>query len=128
MSPRKKRLHIFICALVVMTSMHRLLWAQQSQPRQTIVLKGATLIDGTGRAPIPDSVIVIEGDKVKTVGGMQTAYPAGATVVDMSGKFVIPGLVDSHVHYQRWLGELLLNYGITTVMSMQSRDGYGEEF
>src|SRR5262249_8053502 len=94
----------------------------------TIVLKGATLIDGAGRGPIPNSVIVIQGDKIKTVGGMQTPYPANATVVDLSAKFVIPGLVDSHVHYQRWLGELLLNYGLTNVMSMQARDSYGEDF
>jgi hypothetical protein len=91
-------------------------------------LKGATLIDGTGGSPIPEAVIVIEGDKIKAVGGRQTAVPADATVVDLAGKVVIPGLVDGHVHYQPWLGELMLNHGVTTVVALQPRDAYGEAY
>ncbi len=102
-------------------------WSQQAGG-QALVLKGATLIDGTGKAPVADAVIVIEGDKVKAVGGKQTSYSAGATVVDLSGKFVIPGLVNSHNHYQPWLGELLLNHGVTSVVALQGRDGYGEAY
>src|SRR5713226_6872571 len=45
-----------------------------------------------------------------------------------SAKNLIPGLVNSHVHYTPWLGELLLNHGITTVLAMQPRDAYGEDY
>lgn len=114
-------------AMVVALSFHQLGWAQQNPPR-VVVLKGATLIDGTGQAPVPDAVVVIEGDKVLAAGGRQTRYPADAAVVELPGKFIIPGLVDSHVHYQRWLGELLLNHGVTTAISMQVRDSYGDAY
>jgi len=110
---------------IVVLSFQQMGWPQQNPTGIVLVLKGATLIDGTGRAPVPDSVVVIQGDKVLAAGGKQTRYPADATVMELAGKFVMPGLVDSHVHYQRWLGELLLNYGVTTAISMQPRDSYG---
>ena len=79
------------------------------------LLKGATVIDGLGHAPVSNAVVVIEGEKIKSLGGKETSYPSGATVIDLSGKFVIPGLVDDHVHYQPWLGELFLNHGVTSI-------------
>ena len=118
---------MYLLALALMAN-YQLGWSQQAGESKPLVLKGATLIDGTGRAPISDAVIVIEGDKVKAVGGKQTKYPADATVLDLSGQFVIPGLVDSHIHYQKWLGELVLNHGITTALAMQPRDTYGEDY
>ena len=114
-----------IVAAMVALSFHPQGWAQQTPAGRVLVLKGATLIDGTGQPPVPNAVVVIEGDKVLAAGGAQTRYPADATVVELGGKFIIPGLVDSHVHYQKWLGELLLNQGVTTVISMQARDSYG---
>ena len=103
-------------------------WSQQNPSSKALVLKGATLIDGTGRPPIPDAVVVIEGDKIKAAGGKGTAYPPDAEVLDFTGKFVIPGFVDSHTHYQPWIGELLLNHGITTAFAIGVRDIYGEEY
>lgn len=85
---------------------------------QTIVLRGATVITGTGSAPISAAVIVIEGDTIRAVGGAATPRPAGATVIDLSGKYIIPGLIESHAHYEEWMGELLLNYGVTTAMGI----------
>jgi hypothetical protein len=117
-----------IVAAMVALSFHPQGWAQQTPAGRVLVLKGATLIDGTGQPPVPNAVVVIEGDKVLAAGGAQTRYPADATVVELGGKFIIPGLVDSHVHYQKWLGELLLNQGVTTVISMQARDSYGAAY
>lgn len=90
--------------------------AQQKPENRPVVLKGATVIDGSGSSPVRDAVIVIEADKIKSFGGKATPYPPDAVVVDLSGKYVIPGLVDSHVHFRPWLGELFLNHGVTTVM------------
>jgi Amidohydrolase family/IPT/TIG domain len=85
---------------------------QESAPT---VLTGATLIDGTGKGAIPDAVIVIEDGKFTSVGGRGTKYPANATVINVAGKFIMPGLVDSHTHSRPWCGELYLNHGVTSV-------------
>jgi imidazolonepropionase-like amidohydrolase len=62
------------------------------------VLSGATLIDGTGGAPRVASVWV-EGDKVLQIGEGGAAVPAGGDeVLDLSGKYLIPGIIDCHVH------------------------------
>src|SRR5437870_11877011 len=90
--------------------------SQQRAEDKPLVLRGATIIDGLGNSPISEGLIVIEQDRIKTVGSKGAAYPPDANVVDVSGKFIIPGLVDSHVHYQPWLGEMFLNYGVTSVM------------
>src|SRR5436309_9038396 len=90
--------------------------SQQRGEDKALVLKGATVIDGLGSPPIPEAVIVVERDRIKAVARKGSAYPSGANVIDVSGKFIIPGLVDSHVHYQPWLGEMFLNYGVTSVM------------
>ena len=66
---------------------------------QTTVLRNVTVIDGTGAAPQNNSAIVITDGKIAYVGPVSgLKAPAGATVKDLSGKFVMPGLIDSHVH------------------------------
>ena len=101
---------LLVCSFIALLS------PQSSLSQQVTVLKGAAIIDGTGKAPIPDGVMVIEGDRIKAVGGKDLSYPADAVVLDLPGKFVIPGLIDSHVHYRPWLGELFLNYGVTSII------------
>jgi imidazolonepropionase-like amidohydrolase len=64
-----------------------------------LVLTGATLIDGTGRDPMEDSVVVAEGSSILEVGKSdQIRIPAGAEVIDVRGKTVMPGMIDCHVH------------------------------
>ena len=64
-----------------------------------IAIVGATVVDGTA-APIPDAVVLIEGDRIRAVGSRaQVALPKGITIVDGRGKWVAPGLVDAHVHF-----------------------------
>ena len=66
---------------------------------ETTVLKNVTVIDGTGAAPQPNSAIVMTDGKIAWVGPVSALKaPAGATVKDLSGKFVMPGIIDSHVH------------------------------
>jgi imidazolonepropionase-like amidohydrolase len=65
----------------------------------TRVLTGATLIDGTGAAPVPDAAVVIEGDRISGVGPRAgLGWPADAEVIDASGRTLIPGLIDAHDH------------------------------
>ena len=83
------------------------------------VIKGATVVDGTGRLPIVNGVIVIQGNTVKAVGAAgKIKIPSGATTVDATGKYVVPGLIDMHVHYREWHGELFLANGVTTVKDL----------
>ncbi|HXZ28910.1 MAG TPA: hypothetical protein VEG08_13035, partial [Terriglobales bacterium] len=59
---------------------------------QVTVIRGATLIDGTGAPPVPDSVIVIEGERIRAVGTAKTAaVPRHAHVIEARGKYVVPG-------------------------------------
>ena len=77
-----------------------------SAAAQTRVLVGATVIDGTGAPALSDAVIVIHGDRMSCVGFRDDcAVPAGAERIDLSGRFVTPGLVDAHVHFSQtgWL-------------------------
>ena len=68
---------------------------------QSTALVGGTVIDGTGRS-IPDATVVVTGDRIACVGpGAECAMPAGATRVDMAGRFITPGLVDAHVHFSQ---------------------------
>lgn len=100
---------------------------------EVTVLRNFTLIDGTGKAPAPASALTITDSRIDWVGAdSQLKAPAGATTVDLAGKYVLPGLIDSHVHlglvdgitqdikfYTRELVEQQLRtyaaYGITTV-------------
>src|SRR5712671_1980469 len=66
---------------------------------QVIVLKGARLIDGTGRPAIENSVLVIEGDHVVAAGKSgAVSIPKDAVVQDVSGKTIMPALVNLHGH------------------------------
>ena len=113
----------------------------------TIVLKGGTLIDGTGRDPISDPVIVVEGERIKEVGTInEVKIPDEDTaqVIDATGKFLMPGLFDCHIHltgvvtfdaYRRYLtpsedvkllisavdAGVILEYGFTTLRDVGSK-------
>jgi len=66
---------------------------------QVKALVGGTLIDGFGGKPIQNSVVIIEGERIKAIGTVgQLAVPAGAEVISTEGMSVLPGLWDMHVH------------------------------
>ena len=66
----------------------------------TIVLVGAAVIDGTGKEPLKDSVVVLSGDKIAEIGHREKVDfdPREAHILDLTGKTVVPGLIDMHVH------------------------------
>jgi len=69
---------------------------RRSAPR---VITGVTLIDGTGRAPIADAALVIDGDRIAAAGARHAmSWPAHAAVIDLRGRTVLPGLIDAHDH------------------------------
>jgi hypothetical protein len=87
------------------------LWAQT----RPLVIEGATLIDGTGRAPVTDSMVIIQDGRFQAVGKRgEVSIPQGAEVIDAKGKSILPGLIDGHCHYRDWMGEVYLAYGVVT--------------
>jgi len=70
------------------------------QTSDTTVISGATLFDGTGSEAIENSIIVIEEDRINCVGSADDcSIPSRAEVIDASGKFITPGMVDAHMHF-----------------------------
>lgn len=62
-------------------------------------LVGGKLIDGTGGASIEDAVVIVEGDRIHSVGKAGAiTVPAGAEIIDVSGKTIMPGLINCHTH------------------------------
>src|ERR1043166_4841276 len=82
---------------------------------QTIAITGATVIDGTGRAPIPDAVVLIRDGRIAALGtAREVAIPASATRIDARGKFLIPGLMDANLH-------LYLNGDLESLIKYEDR-------
>src|SRR5579863_4976087 len=83
----------------------------------TLAIVGATLIDGTGAAPLADAAVVIEKGRIVAVGPRsQVKIPRNAKIVDGQGKTILPGLWDMHAHFEQveW-GPIYLAAGVTTV-------------
>jgi imidazolonepropionase-like amidohydrolase len=81
-----------------------------------LALVGATVVDGSGRAPLRDAVIVIRGSHIDTIVPASTFEPPRRmTVVDVHGKWIIPGLIDAHAHVSRWALRRYLAWGVTSV-------------
>ena len=100
---------------------------------QVTVLNHATLIDGTGAAPQRDVAIVLEHGRIRDIAAAANfAPPAGATVVDLTGKFVVPGIINGHGHVgppprEPQLRQYAL-YGVTTTTSMYYDQDDVQEF
>ena len=83
----------------------------------TLAITGATLIDGTGAAPVQDAAVVIHKGRIVAAGPRaKVKIPNGAQIVDARGKTILPGLWDMHAHFEQveW-GPIYLAAGVTTV-------------
>ncbi len=113
------------------------------EPKRTAIT-GATLIDGNGGPPVTNAVVLIEGERIRYAGRRDgVSVSPDMAVVDASGKFIAPGLIDTNVHLSLYGGvgeryetlakyhsrqqdivleaaQLQLKHGVTTV-----RDSYG---
>src|SRR4051812_19061859 len=73
--------------------------ASTSTSAGAVALVGVAVIDATGAPPTPGMTLLARGDRIVAVGASRTVrVPDDAAVIDGRGKFVIPGLVDMHVH------------------------------
>ena len=89
----------------------------------TIAFRGATLIDGTGAPPIPNSLLVVTDGRIVSVGpaspAAMAALPAGVELVAAEGQWILPGLIDAHVHAESEQDlQTMLAWGVTSVRLM----------
>jgi imidazolonepropionase-like amidohydrolase len=103
---------------------------------QVKVLKNFTLIDGTGHAPLRNAAMILDNGRIAWVGpAAQLKPPPSAPVTDLQGKYIMPGIINLHVHLGATLGldqnekfftpenvekdlKTYASYGVTTVLSM----------
>lgn len=85
-------------------------------PPDGVALIGATVFDGTSPQPQLDQVIIVRNDKIEAIGSRtEVDVPRRMRTVDLAGKFIVPGLIDGHVHLQRWTLPRFLAAGVTSV-------------
>ncbi|EFL43943.1 amidohydrolase family protein [Fannyhessea vaginae PB189-T1-4] len=80
---------------------------------------GGQLIDGTGAAPVADSLVLVDDKKI-TYAGPRTEVPAGYEVRDISGKTIMPGLIDSHIHFSGNLTDNDIDWVVESVAQKQT--------
>jgi imidazolonepropionase-like amidohydrolase len=89
-----------------------------------VALVGGTVIDGLRREPLTDAVVLVEGDRITAVGPRaETPIPPDTEVLDVAGRYVVPGLIDAHVH-------LFQSGGLYTrpdVIDLRDRRSYEDE-
>ena len=109
----ESRLRAAACTAVAVALCVAAAATQQTRP---VVLVNVRIVDGTGAPAIENGRLVIERDRIVRVGpAAATAIPAGAETVDLSGRTVIPGLIDSHFHIESdpKLALRQLSHGVT---------------
>jgi len=133
------RPRLALCLTLITTQAGGDLAAQQSLPNPLAVV-GATLIDGNGGPAIPNTTVLMVGDRITAVGPRATLkVPANARILPGEGRYVLPGFVDANSHMSVYVytesmlkyedrfpeivleaAQLHLKHGVTTV-----RDSYG---
>jgi imidazolonepropionase-like amidohydrolase len=119
----RKILLPLLAALLVVSSFYA------AEPSSQLAITHVTVIDATGRAPQPDQTVLVDGGRITVVGATaKIKVPKSARTIDASGKFLLPGFWDMHVHLagvtadpswgKQVLLPLLLANGITGVRDM----------
>jgi imidazolonepropionase-like amidohydrolase len=113
--------------LIIALTASLALAGQAPRPSGAILFEGARLIDGRGRPPIEKSALLVENGRITAVGRQgDVKAPAGATRVDLSGKTVMPAMINLHVHigyegYTSWGAE---NYTPQNVLDHLQREAF----
>ena len=104
---RKKLIKVtVICLFFIFLIFSSILYlpAQTKKPEEkaakaVVAVVGGMLIDGTGKEPLANAAIIIEGDKVREVGlAGKIKIPKEVQKIDASGKWILPGFIDCHIH------------------------------
>jgi imidazolonepropionase-like amidohydrolase len=104
-----------LASVVLMLALGPLMACHRSSP-DGVALVGATLFDGSGGPVLPNAVVVVRRGHIESVG-TQAGFtlPAKTREVDVTGRWIIPGLIDAHAHVEPWALPRYLAWGVTTV-------------
>jgi len=113
-------------------TVHIALSAPRVFPSGQVVLRNARIITMGAAGIIERGDIVVDGGRIRAIGAAGSiAIPTGATVLDMSGKTIMPGMIDLHAHYydedtellpeRDWALAIQLAYGVTTIRDVSVR-------
>ena len=104
-----------VCVLALLAGCSKLLPAKD----HVVALEGATLIDGAGGPPKQDALIIIRNGHIETIARVnEIPVPNSAERINLVGKTIIPGLIDSHAHVERWAAARYIAWGVTTVRDL----------
>jgi imidazolonepropionase-like amidohydrolase len=121
---------VIACATVLLQT------PRPASPPQVKAFTGFTLIDGTGGAPVPNAVLIVNRQRLVSAGPASTTrVPSGAERIDLAGRTIMPGIVNAHGHVGATVGlenrpdgyaegnlrrqlDLYARYGVTTVVSL----------
>ena len=94
-------------------------WSRVQATGDSLVVRGGTVVDVRQGRLLPNTDIVVQGERITQVGPTgQVDVPAGAQVITATGKFVLPGLWDTHAHTRDYDGALNIHFGVTSTMDM----------
>ena len=121
---------LFAVILLLMVAASSLLWSCKRPPKIKLAFTHVTVIDATGSPAQPDMTVVVANQRIAAIGPSKTTeIPTDAEIFDATGKFLIPGLADMHIHLtaagepdgsRKFIVPLLLANGITAVRDMGS--------
>lgn len=109
-----------LLCVTILFSPHRVTSSQPAH-EEVIAITRVTLLDGSGKAPISNSIVIVRGDTIAAVGRMGTVkIPAGARVIDGANLVLAPGFIDTHNHSDRGFdsdpsAKTQVSQGITTL-------------
>ena len=103
--------------------------AERDIPKGTVVLRGARVITMRGDEIVENADVVVENNRIASVSAGAGDVPEGATVIDATGRTIVPGFVDTHAHMwnlwgfhwaRPWIYQANLAYGVTTTRDPQT--------
>jgi imidazolonepropionase-like amidohydrolase len=122
-----RRLRILVCCIAAASAGSLAVHSQSRGPSGVVIYEGGRLIVGDGSAPIEGGAFVVQNGRISAVGRQGSiAAPAGAARVDLTGKTVMPAMINVHVHigyegYTSWGAE---NYTPQNVLDHLQREAF----
>ncbi len=99
------------CAAILLVTLTAFSALAAPARTSTLAITGATIIDGTGKPPLSDGVLLIADGRITAIGSARdVTIPKGTERIDARGKYVIPGLMDANVHLMNVDLESLIKY------------------
>lgn len=96
----KANFALILALLVPLLVANRCKNLEIGQDSRNVAITGATIIDGNGAQPIPDATIVVDGDRILAIGpSHEIEIPQNTEIVEANGRWIVPGMIDLHIHF-----------------------------